>query len=97
MCRCDIHGAEKKQRDDTSARHEPADNRHGRDKLRGDVLLATELCGFGVHLLATTHAQSVQDMRRRPSYRRLLDSGVFMQAVVIELRGERKYRFEKLI
>lgn len=62
-----------------------------------DVLLATELCGFGVHLLATAHAESVQDMRRRPSYRRLLDSGVFAQAVVIELQGERKYRFEKLI
>lgn len=62
-----------------------------------DVLLTKELCGFGVRLLATAHAESVQDMRRRPSYRRLLDSGVFMQAVVIELNGERKYRFEKLI
>ena len=61
-----------------------------------DARLAAELCGFGVHLLATAHAENVQDMRRRPSYRKLLDSGVFTQAVVIELNGERKYRFEKL-
>ena len=52
-----------------------------------DVKAMEEAAGCGVALLATAHAGSVADLRRRPVYRSLLDIGVFRRAVVLERRG----------
>ena len=61
-----------------------------------DGVCAAANCG--VSLLATVHAASVEEMRMRPLFRRLLECGVFRRAVVITGRGEqRQYRVEELV
>lgn len=47
--------------------------------------------GCGVALLCTAHGGSVDEMHRRPVYRRLLSEGVFKKAVLIERRGSTRY------
>ena len=62
-------------------------------------LEAVELAaGCGVTVLATAHAVSVEGLRQRPLYQRLLALGVFRQAVVIRRlpTGERRLRVEAL-
>lgn len=44
----------------------------------------------GVKLLATAHAESLDDLISRPLYRRLLGGGVFKKAVVISRAGEKR-------
>ena len=62
-----------------------------------DVRAMEEAAGCGVALLATAHAAGVDDLRRRPVYRALLESGVFRQAAVLERRGTvRRTRVEVL-
>lgn len=62
-----------------------------------DVQAAYLAANCGVKLLATAHAESVDDLKRRPLYRRMLESGIFRRAVVIEnLNGERRYTVEEL-
>ena len=56
-----------------------------------DVQAAEEAVGCGVQLLATAHAASVGEFLTRPLYRRLAEDKVFKNAVVITLRGGRRY------
>ena len=62
-----------------------------------DVRALEEAAGCGVSLLATAHAGSVDDLRRRPVYRELLGSGVFRRVVALEREGPvRTVRVEAL-
>lgn len=47
-----------------------------------DALIRAGWCGVG--LLATAHAAGVADLRSRPIYRKLLDSGLFQTAIVMD-------------
>lgn len=59
------------------------------------TLLACAGCGCG--LLAAAHGSGLGDLRRRPAYRQILESGVFRQAViVIQEKGVRSYRLTAL-
>ena len=65
--------------------------------LPEDAEAVLSAAGCGAAILATAHAASVEDLRRRPVMRGLLDSGVFHRAVVIEGRGpQRRSRVEAL-
>lgn len=56
---------------------------------------AMEQCSYcGVRFLATAHAWSVEDLHRRPVYRRLLQTGMFQTAVV--LQPDQTYTVEEL-
>lgn len=48
----------------------------------------------GVKLLATAHGDGLDDLRRRPLYRRLLNTGVFARAVL--LRPDKTYTIHSL-
>lgn len=62
-----------------------------------DIEAAQMSANCGVKLLVTAHGSGVEDLQSRALYRRLLESGVFRKAVVIEnCGGERKYRVEDL-
>lgn len=43
-----------------------------------------EAAGCGVRLLATAHAASVEDLYKRPVYRRLLETEVFQQVLLLD-------------
>lgn len=47
-----------------------------------DAMIRAGWCGVG--LLATAHAFGVADLRSRPIYRKLLDSGLFRTAIVMD-------------
>ena len=54
-----------------------------------------EQCSYcGVRFLATAHGWSVEDLHRRPVYRRLLQTGMFQTAVV--LQPDQTYTVEEL-
>ena len=56
-----------------------------------------ECAGCGCSLLATAHGSEIEDLHKRPAYRRLLDAGLFQQVILIRRRGrERRYRLEAL-
>lgn len=59
---------------------------------------AVSLCAHcGTAVVASAHAADVDDLRRRPLYRAMLELGVFGRAVVITRKGqERCYRMERL-
>lgn len=62
-----------------------------------DVDAASEAANCGVQLLATAHGTSVDDLRDRPLYRKLLDRRLFSRAVVIENEGGvRRYTVAEL-
>ena len=51
----------------------------------------------GVSLLCTAHAGSLEELKARPLYRRLLDEGLFRRLVIIEGAGrERRYQVVEL-
>ncbi len=53
--------------------------------------------GCGCGLLATAHGQTVDDLRRRPAYRALLEQQIFQQVIVIRRTGTgRDYHVETL-
>lgn len=58
---------------------------------------AVALCAHcGTAVLAAAHAAGLNDLRRRPLYRRLLSLGVFERVLTIEQKdGKRSYRMEK--
>ena len=58
-------------------------------------VLALETCSYcGVKLLATAHAESVDELRRRRLYRMLLETGVFRRALV--LRADQQFAKEEI-
>ena len=54
---------------------------------REDLDTVMQIVGCGVGIMASAHAQNLEEMRRRPLYRALLESGAFRRAVVIEGSG----------
>lgn len=61
-----------------------------------DVEAMEIAAGCGVVLLATAHAGSLEDLYRRPLYRRLMEENIFRRIVLIEMEeGKRRYRVEK--
>lgn len=62
-----------------------------------DALALLSAAGCGAALLASVHAADLPSLRARPVMRRLLDAGVFEQAVGISCRaGERVYEVAAL-
>jgi stage III sporulation protein AA len=66
-----------------------------------DEITATEDCQAllraawcGVELLATAHASDVIDLRRRPVYRPLVQSGLFSQVIV--LNRDKSWHMERM-
>ena len=55
--------------------------------MREDIRAMTMAANCGVAVLATIHASNVEELRRKPMYRELLDAGVFETAVVIRTAG----------
>ena len=61
-----------------------------------DVRAIESACLCGAKLIATAHADGKDDLRRKPVYRQLLESGVFETAVTItNVNGRRYYSAEK--
>lgn len=57
-----------------------------------DLRAMEEAAGCGAVLLATAHGRDLDDLRRRPLYRDLLDSGIFQRYVLLGLaEGRRTY------
>ncbi len=62
-----------------------------------DVEAMETAAGCGVVLLATAHAGGLDDLSRRPLYRRLLEQGIFCRAVTIDWEGsQRRYQVHSL-
>lgn len=60
-----------------------------------DCRCLEECIGCGCGILATAHGTGVEDLYRRPLYRRLMEQGVFQRLIVICQRGSlREYRME---
>ena len=58
-------------------------------------VLALEKCSYcGVKLLATAHAENVDELRRRRLYQILLETGVFRRALV--LRENQQFAEEEI-
>lgn len=71
------------------------------DTIAVDEITAAEDCramlqaGWcGVRLLATAHAASLRDLRRRPVYAPIVESGLFQHAVI--LQGDKSWRTERM-
>ena len=67
------------------------------DEITADADCAglIQAANCGVRLIATAHASGIQDLKRRPIYRSLLDSQVF-QAIVL-LKKDKSYRVERVV
>ena len=62
-----------------------------------DVAALEMAANCGVALLATAHGAGLEDLRRRPLYRRLLSLNVFQRLVVITVEnGGRRYAVHTL-
>lgn len=62
-----------------------------------DVEAMERASGCGVTLLATAHASSLQDLRRRSVYRRMLEMNIFQKAVFIQMeQGNRVLQVEEM-
>lgn len=62
-----------------------------------DVEAMAWAAGCGVTLLATAHGGSLEDLKRRPLYRNLMELGIFRRAVLLEnTDGVRRVRVEAL-
>ena len=59
-----------------------------------DCLALAQAAGCGTTLLATAHASTLQDLRRRPVYRPLLETGLF--DAVIVMRPDKSWRAERM-
>ncbi len=63
-----------------------------------DIAAMAHAANCGAALLATMHAAGLDELRHKPLWPLLRDSGVFRRAVVIEGMGEeRRYRVEELL
>lgn len=64
---------------------------------REDIRAMTMAAGCGVGLLATIHAESVEELMQKPLYRELLETTVFAKTVCIRREGRlRRYEVEDL-
>ena len=64
---------------------------------REDLYAVSAAANCGVTLLATIHAGSMEELRRKPLFARLLRLQVFERAVLITRQnGERRYQVERL-
>ena len=62
-----------------------------------DLHTVEQICGCGVLLFATAHGRNLTEMRKRPLYNKLLDSGVFRELITIHCSGgKRIYQREAL-
>ena len=62
-----------------------------------DLEAIHEICGCGVGLLASIHAEAPEDLKRRPLYRQLLSWRIFQNAVLIRnTNGRRTYEVRGL-
>ena len=61
----------------------------------GDLEALERAAYCGIRLLATAHGDSLQDLQRRPLYRKLLQTGVFRRAVL--LRSDKTYTIEEVL
>lgn len=63
------------------------------DEVSGpeDVRAVVEAAGCGVAVAATAHARGLEELRRRPVFRELLESGVFRRLAVVERRGGARF------
>jgi stage III sporulation protein AA len=62
-----------------------------------DIAALSEAANCAVPVLATAHASSVDELRRRPLYRTLLEQEVFKRVVLIRReREQRRYQMENL-
>lgn len=59
-----------------------------------DIAAIEQASYCGVNLLATAHGNSMEDLRRRPLYRRLLETGVFRQVVI--LKNDKSYTIQEV-
>ena len=58
---------------------------------------ALERCACcGAEVFATAHASSVEDMQRRPHYRRIIEMGIFRKAIIIKRGERREYKLVEL-
>jgi len=59
------------------------------------VMIEASHCGVG--FLATAHAKSTDDLKKRPIYAEMIANRVFSQAILIEnIGGVRKYEFRRI-
>jgi stage III sporulation protein AA len=62
-----------------------------------DIAALSEAANCAVPVLATAHASSVDELRRRPLYLTLLEQEIFSRVVLIRREGvQRRYRVEEL-
>lgn len=55
-----------------------------------DLSAVEQICGCGVLLFATAHGKDLSEMRKRPLYQKLLESGVFRELVTIRCSGGKR-------
>ena len=62
-----------------------------------DIEAIFDIIGCGAFVFATAHAWGLEDMRKRPMYRKLIDDAVFENILTVSLiNGKRKYSFERV-
>lgn len=62
-----------------------------------DIEAAVLAANCGIQLLTTAHAASIDEMKRRPLYRKMFEESIFQRAVVIKNnRGKRSYTVEEI-
>lgn len=54
---------------------------------REDIFAMEQAIGCGVTLLATAHGCNLEDLKRRPVYRELMDKGVFQRLIILRVEG----------
>lgn len=55
--------------------------------VQEDIRAMEQAVGCGVVLLATAHGNGVEDLQRRPLYRRMMDEGIFRNLITIHGKG----------
>ena len=55
-----------------------------------DIRVLEDLAGCGVTLFATAHGRDTEDMKKRPVYRLILESGIFQELVKIQCYGGKR-------
>ena len=57
---------------------------------REDLAVIEDIAGCGVGLFATAHGRDLEDMKRRPVYKKILESGIFEELVQIRCSGGKR-------